>query len=324
MRDAMWIYAIFILLWSEAWSQDAEKNQNTSANSNTTTPFKYTVDRRTTFNLGSDADLTCSDKTLNETIYVIWKIDLKYKDCKISFSNDGRSIDSCNDGKSLQNTSSDKSYLHIPNFSNDDVGIYKCEIAYRGGGETYKIDVSITVPPTISAWLERKDNMVVAVCKAERGKPAASITWSHMENLTAGEHVIDSNGFFTVESRQELPEGMNPENLSCVIRHPYWREEKILVPEHGKGAEWIAQQKGFNLWGYGLWLPILIVVVIFVLLIGLLCYFAQKKLMLRQCQQSNTSPSKSPPVEDVEEVEPYASYVQRVNSIYNSSADLFT
>lgn len=27
--------------------------------------------------------------------------------------------------------------------------------------------------------------------------------------------------------------------------------------------------------------------------------------------------------EEAEEVEPYASYVQRVNSIYNSSADLF-
>ncbi len=26
---------------------------------------------------------------------------------------------------------------------------------------------------------------------------------------------------------------------------------------------------------------------------------------------------------DVEEVEPYASYIQRVNSIYNSSAELF-
>ncbi|XP_051259462.1 cell surface glycoprotein CD200 receptor 1 isoform X4 [Dicentrarchus labrax] len=242
-------------------------NQNTSANSNTTTPFKYTVDRHTTFKMGSDADLTCSDKTVNETIYVIWKIDLKYKDCEISFSNDGQSLDSCNDGKSLQSTSSDEFYLHIPNFSNDDVGIYKCDTAYKGGGETYKIDVSITVPPTISAWLERKDNMVVAVCKAERGKPAASITWSHMENLTAGEPVIDSKGFFTVESRLEFLEGMNPENLSCVIRHPYWREEQIFVPKHRKA-------------GYDPWLCILIVVPIIVLLTGLL-YFAQKKLMLR-------------------------------------------
>ncbi|XP_051259461.1 cell surface glycoprotein CD200 receptor 1 isoform X3 [Dicentrarchus labrax] len=309
MRDAMWIYAAFILLWSEAWSQITGTNQSTSANSNTTTPFKYTVDRHTTFKIGSDADLTCSDKTVNETIYVIWKIDLKYKDCEISFSNDGQSLDSCNDGKSLQSTSSDESYLHIPNFSDADVGIYKCDTAYKGGGETYKIDVSITVPPTISAWLERKDNMVVAVCKAERGKPAASITWSHMENLTAGEPVIDSKGFFTVESRLEFLEGMNPENLSCVIRHPYWREEQIFVPKHRKG--------------YDPWLALLIVPII-VLLTGLLCYFAQKKLMLRRCQQSNTSPSKSPPTEDVEEVEPYASYVQRVNSIYNSSADLFT
>ncbi|KAM9346820.1 cell surface glycoprotein CD200 receptor 1-like [Symphorus nematophorus] len=289
MRDMMWIYAALILFLSEAWSND-------------------TVNRNATFNLGTDVNLTCSNKTLNETIYVIWKIHLKYKKCTISFSDDGQSQDTCNDGKSIRNTSSAQSYLHIPNFSNDDVGVYKCEWVYKGGNEYYEINVAITVPPTISSWLERKDNKMVAVCKAERGKPAANITWSHTGN-SSEETRTEPNGLFTVESRLELTEGMDTENLRCTIMHLFWKEAQTLRPKLKAG--------------YVPWLCILTVAVIVVFLAGILL-FAQKKVTLRRCQQSDTTPSKSAVVEDVEEVEPYASYVQRVNSIYNSSADLFT
>lgn len=83
---------------------------------------------------------------------------------------------------------------------------------------------------------------MVAVCKAERGKPAANISWSHTGYSSTVEPGLD--GFFTVESRLELLEGMDKENLSCAIRHPYWKEEKILWPKKQfKGqafAEWIA------------------------------------------------------------------------------------
>ncbi|XP_070771309.1 cell surface glycoprotein CD200 receptor 1 [Enoplosus armatus] len=309
MRDMMWIYAAIILLSSEAWSTNTGTNQSTPVNSTTSPPKVYVV-RNSAFNVGSDVNLTCSNKTWNEMMYVIWEITLKYSVCKIGFDNDGRIKDSCNDGKSLRNTSSAQSYLHIPNFSNYDVGVYKCESVYRGGSEDYQINVAITVPPSISAWLEHKDNKMVAVCKAERGKPAASISWSNLGNSSSVETLLDSHGFWTVESRLELPEGMDPTNLSCAFSHLYWKEEKTLVPEHKKG--------------YVPWLCVLIIVVIIGFLAGGLS-FAQKKLItLRQCQQCDISPSKSPPTEDVEEVEPYASYVQRVNSIYNSSADLFT
>lgn len=106
--------------------------------------FLYSVVRHLAFNLGNDVDLKCSNKTWNETLYVIWEIESKREPCKISFNSDGRSGDSCMDGKSLQNTSSAQSYLHIPNFSNDDEGVYKCESVYKGGSENYEIIVAIT------------------------------------------------------------------------------------------------------------------------------------------------------------------------------------
>ncbi|XP_078118199.1 cell surface glycoprotein CD200 receptor 1-A isoform X3 [Sander vitreus] len=305
----MMICAAIIFSLSEAWSLDPGTNQSTSVNSSTSSPKGFVV-RNSAFNLGSEVNLTCSNKTWNEMMFVTWTITLKNKHCSIGYSNEGRSDDLCKDGKSLRNTSSAQSYLHIPNFSNNDVGVYNCESVYTGGNDNYLIHVDIKVDPRISAWLEFKDNKMVAVCKAERGKPAANISWSHTGYSSSVEPGLD--GFFTVESRLELLEGMDKENLSCSIRHPYWKGEEILRPKN-------LLKKGNNPW-----LCILIVAVIIVLLAGFLLFAHKKLITLRRCQRTETSPSKSPPTEDVEEVEPYASYVQRVNSIYCSSADLFT
>ncbi|XP_028447822.1 cell surface glycoprotein CD200 receptor 1-B isoform X1 [Perca flavescens] len=312
MKDMM-ICAAIIFSLSEAWSQDpalSGTNQSISVNSSTSSPEGFVV-RNLAFNLGSEVNLDCSNKTWNEMMFVTWTIKLKNKECRIGYSNEGLSDDLCNDGKSLRNTTSAKSYLHIPNFSNNDVGVYKCESVYTGGNDNYLIHVNITVgPSSLSAWFEFKDNKMVAVCKAEGGKPAASISWSQPGNSSSVE-TASSHGFFTVESRLELLEGMDKENLSCAIRHPYWKGLRILTP--------------INLLkkGYIPWLCILIVAVI-MLLAGFLLFAHKKLKTLRRCQQTETSPSKSPPTGDVEEVEPYASYVQRVNSIYCSSADLFT
>ncbi|GAA6236203.1 cell surface glycoprotein CD200 receptor 1 isoform X2 [Lates japonicus] len=288
MRDMMWIYVVIIFFVSEAWSMEPGENQKTLC-------------------LGCDANLTCSNKTWNETIFVIWKINMtkQNKCCTIGFNSGSGGDDSCKDGKSLRNTSRSQSYLHIANFSTNDVGVYYCELAFKGGVENYLINVDITVPPRTSAWLEHRGKNTVAVCKAEGGKPAANISWSYGSNLSSVWTQPGPDGSFTVESHLELTEGMDPEHLTCIIRHLFWKDKDVVVE--------IKPQK---VAGDFPWVAILVVLVVFVPLMGFL-YFAQKKLMLRRCQQSDTSPSKSPPTEDVEEVEPYASYVQRVNSIYN-------
>ncbi|XP_068185941.1 cell surface glycoprotein CD200 receptor 1-B-like [Antennarius striatus] len=223
------------------------------------------------FKSGSDANLTCSHKTWEETLYVVWKLNLTNKYCKIAISNDGHYQNYCDDGKSLRKISSVQSFLHISNFSFNDVGTYDCDLAYKGGNERYKFNISITVPPSISSWIEQRDNKLVAVCKAERGKPAANITWSHMLNPTPVELMSDSSGLFTVESRLELPEGVDLEKLSCAIHHPYWPEEKKLFPKRK---------------GQVPWLRITFSLVFFVLMTGLIL-FSQKKIKISQCQQSS-------------------------------------
>nr|XP_020509112.1 cell surface glycoprotein CD200 receptor 1 isoform X1 [Labrus bergylta] len=308
MAYMMWIYVVVILILSEAWGKVPGSNQNTSVITSTSPP-KVHVYRNALFNQGRDVNLTCSERTWNETFYIIWEIKLKNKICKISFNSDGGSEDSCNDGKSLRNTSSSQSYLHISKFSNNDVGVYKCQSPYRGGTVDVIINVNTTVCPTVTMRVKHEDNKTVAVCKAERGYPAANISWNFAGNWSV-DPVSTEDGLLTVESRLLLPEGTDAENINCVVRHPCWEGEKPFSLNHIQGNV--------------PWLLILTVMIITMLVAGLL-FIAQKKLrMLRQCQQSDPSSSKSSPTEDVEEVQPYASYVQRVNSIYNSSADLFT
>ncbi|XP_056898561.1 nectin-3-like protein isoform X2 [Takifugu flavidus] len=191
--------------------------------------------RNATFNLGSDVNLTCSNRTWSRTMFVVWNINLTNppKRCRIAFEFGGPLVDTCRDGKSLHNTSRGQSYLHIPNLSNDDVGIYRCELVYIGGNEVHEINMDITVPPSLSAWLESEGEKMVAVCRAERAKPAANISWSQAGSIV--ETLLEDGGFFSVESRLELLEGADTENLTCVIDHPYWREQQILQPALKRG-----------------------------------------------------------------------------------------
>lgn len=90
-----------------------------------------------------------------------------------------------------------------------------------------------SVPPSLSAWLEADEEPMVAVCRAVRGKPAANISWSQSGYTV--ERLPEPGGFVTVESRLKLLEGTDRENLTCIISHSYWSEQKILLPQLKKG-----------------------------------------------------------------------------------------
>ncbi|XP_032424618.1 cell surface glycoprotein CD200 receptor 5-like [Xiphophorus hellerii] len=257
----LWIYVVIFLLSEEGFLTQGTTNSNIIVNT-TTSPMKVYANRKEVFNLGSDARLICSNRTQTKAIFVIWDIELKDKTCNISFSNEGLNINTCNDGKSIQN-STDQSFLHIPNFSASDVGAYRCESAYTGGNENYKIAVGVTAPPAVSGWLERRDKKIVAVCRAEKGNPAANISWS-IRLYHSVTQQNDPDGFVTVESRLEIPQHIDAKYLTCNIRHQFWEREKILMPKFREFQQWIR-----------------IVVVFIIIILGLLI-FALKK---RRCLQ---------------------------------------
>uniref|UniRef100_A0A4W5R719 Ig-like domain-containing protein n=1 Tax=Hucho hucho TaxID=62062 RepID=A0A4W5R719_9TELE len=252
------------------------------------------------FLLGNNAILKCSNKTWSEMIYTIWKINLDGIKCQISSSNDNQNLNTCNDGKAMLNTSRGESYLQIPGFSKRDEGIYHCESVYKAGSYISNIDVSLIAPPSVSAWLEWEGRRQVAVCLAEGGKPAASISWSEKKNSTSTT-TLNLDGFNKVESRLVLPEGIAMGNLTCAVIHPSWEEVHMVTPETFIPWQLVIISVG--------------TISIMAILGGL--YFTRKHI----CRISPKAPQSQ---DYVEEVEPYASYVQSVNIIYNSSADQFT
>ncbi|XP_053295035.1 cell surface glycoprotein CD200 receptor 1-B isoform X2 [Pleuronectes platessa] len=265
MRNMMLIFATVFLLVPAAWSLEPGTNQSTTVTSST-----YVI-TNLMFNSGSDVNLSCSDRTWSETLYVIWNMTLRDRICQVSLSTGEKVRDSCNDGKSLRNTSRAQSYLHIPNISAADVGVYNCNFVYNGGKKDCKINVAITVAPRLSAWLERGDKMV-AVCKAEGGRPAANISWSHGRDPLSQEtpetaETPETDGSITVESRLQLDEGTDPENLTCAFRHPSWDQEKTLGVKLRKV--------------YFPWRHILTGVVVSGLLLGFAIFALKKILMLR-------------------------------------------
>lgn len=97
-----------------------------------------------TVNLGSDVNLTCGEKNWSETLYVLWKINLKHRSCDITREQDSPTVDKCNDRKQLLNATGSTSYLRVPHVSLDDVGIYTCESAFNGGNNKHVFNVTVT------------------------------------------------------------------------------------------------------------------------------------------------------------------------------------
>ncbi|KAJ8351513.1 hypothetical protein SKAU_G00229890 [Synaphobranchus kaupii] len=203
------------------------------------TKSPLTVFRSETHDLGSGVDLMCTNKTWNEMIHTIWKLNTGRGRCTLASGFDEKYHDSCNDGKVLNDTTSGGSYLHIPLFSQADEGLYHCEAVYRDGSYSAKIKVSAGVPvsPQISTRLDFRDGKRVAVCSATGGKPAASILWRNTWNSSVTQSSTKNpDGSFTVESRLIVPHAITAANLSCIITHPSWREshtEEIQVLNHG-------------------------------------------------------------------------------------------
>lgn len=88
----------------------------------------------------------------------------------------------------------------------------------------------------------------MAVCRAEGGKPAANISWIGAGGIVGSDFPQierDSNGLFTVQSRLKLPEDIDPKNLSCVVNHLYWREERVEVLKLQKGQPFAERKEPF-------------------------------------------------------------------------------
>ncbi|MCJ8732835.1 hypothetical protein PDJAM_G00215950 [Pangasius djambal] len=237
-------------------------------------------------------------------------------------ANNDSDHDTCQDGKKLKRTPEGTYHLIIPNFSAQDERNYTCDISYQSGGSVEIIKVSAFARPQLSGWLESEHGHTVAVCEA-KGKPAASIHWETPWNSSSP--IIQASKpqdqLFTVISRLYLPRHASHTNLTCLAT--------ANDPKHTK-----TRFSNFTFRDTHVKWPTVLVGVcatctIVAVLTGL--YIMRKNVIALSvfrkicCKPDIPASNEEKPQQpyDPEELQPYASYVQRVNSIYNSSAELF-
>ncbi|XP_026768635.2 cell surface glycoprotein CD200 receptor 1-A isoform X2 [Pangasianodon hypophthalmus] len=274
--------------------------------------------------LGTTVTLNCTNTKIawRDMFFVIWKIHLQDKECMIAVAKNDSDYDTCQDGKKLNRTSEGTYHLIIPNFSVQDEGNYTCDISYQSGGSVENIKVSAFARPDLSGWLESEHGHTVAVCEA-KGKSAASIHWETPWNSSSP--IIQASKtqdkLFTVISRLHLPRHASHTNLTCSAtandsKHTKTRFSSFTFRDtHVK------------------WPTILVGVCATCSIVALLTgfYIMRKNVIALSvfrkicCKPDISASNEEKPQQpyDPEELQPYASYVQRVNSIYNSSAELF-
>ncbi|XP_033867585.1 cell surface glycoprotein CD200 receptor 1-A-like isoform X1 [Acipenser ruthenus] len=318
----LWTISLLTFSNSFAWTNETQSNPSlafsvTPSSSASTKSLDYFDEEFISIKLGEEINLSCTNRTWSTMLYDTWGLTKTNKTCRIAHSNSEPPVNNCNDGRILINTTEGRSQLHIPPFNYAYEGIYKCQTAFQHGSHTTVFNVSAIVQPEISGRIEysTNDNHDVAVCEASNGRPNASIAWTSDENV-ADKIIYNQNRTFTVESRLIIPYNTSMGNITCIVSHPYWNESQTYTIPYIRGT---AQHLRY-------W-PVIPAGLFCVLLIIFVTSFVciKKHLAdLRNCCKSTmpvaTTPTKTQ--QDVEEVEPYASYVERVNSIYNSSAEL--
>ncbi|XP_074157293.1 cell surface glycoprotein CD200 receptor 1-like isoform X2 [Sminthopsis crassicaudata] len=176
-------------------------------------------------------------------------------------------------------------------------GYYQCDLVTPDGNFRSLYHLNVLVPPPVN--LSEEENGTV-VCKAAAGKPAAQISWVPKGDCFTEEKIHD-NRTVTVKSTCTR-NSFNASNISCFISH--LTGNRTLYINH--------EVHSFQTSKYLFWIlsvfPLCIVV-------GLVFY--KKSSWCRKCPKPEATSGTG---ED--EVEPYASYTEKSNPLYDSRTEV--
>ncbi|KAG8136760.1 hypothetical protein E2320_005319 [Naja naja] len=163
---------------------------------------------------GTTIKLHCPPERYNLTV---WKVNFNSGlHCHLSFKRENNTI-ARNCSKDIMDWVSrpeEDSAVQIKSFQTSSEGIYRCFIATVKGMLNREYQLSLSVSPQVS--LTHANG--TAVCKAAAGKPAAGISWNppgDSQNVTE----MFPNGTKTVISTYNM-NNVNEDKLTCVISHP--------------------------------------------------------------------------------------------------------
>ncbi|KTG02632.1 hypothetical protein cypCar_00027167 [Cyprinus carpio] len=319
-----WTLTVVVLLSIFVAKSQTRGDQDTGSHQNKDSALEKLTDfQEQTFTSGSDVTLRCGNGTVvkwNELIYIVWNISLQDRKCRLGLS--PKLDDTCKDGKKLYNTSDGVS-LFIPKISIEDEGSYFCDVSYKGGSYALNVTVSVT---NVSTWQYKENNQRIAVCKSTYKMKAPTLHWEPALNFSSNISSVKKLGkFFMLENQVYLPENLNISELTCVATYtsesgPVQDKSTLITGSQNSNPPSPWRDIGISVGSVCL---ALVALVVFYKLRRKIYDLSGLKMLCCKSKISTPAEDKPTPPADVEEVEPYASYIQRVNSIYNSSAELF-
>ncbi|XP_065598120.1 cell surface glycoprotein CD200 receptor 1-A-like isoform X1 [Cyrtonyx montezumae] len=255
--------------------------------------------------LGHSTVMTCpSDKNIT---MVTWKISPKTGNlCILAYRIDLNKTErtNCSDRMNWRSRPDRDWALNIDQVRMADEGNYTCEVVNEDGNFHCSYHLTVLVSPRMALYCDDHGN---PVCEAETVKPSAEISWVPESNSTPSADSHD-NGTVTVLSRFAAS-STNGKTPTCTVSHATLNETKSIACSSSPRDLILC-------------IAIILGFLIFITFVAVIHYF--KLHGYRFCHK--TKPPDIIPTyssqDDTMEVEPYTTYVQRENVIYNSVSDL--
>ncbi|XP_010287324.1 PREDICTED: cell surface glycoprotein CD200 receptor 1-A-like [Phaethon lepturus] len=261
---------------------------------------------RVSATVGNNSVLSCPPQS-NATM-VTWKINPKVGGpCALGYRADQNKTDrtNCSDSMNWKFRPDRDPALEIRRVGIAHEGNYTCEVVATEGNFHKTYDLTVLVPPRLTLYCDDRGN---PVCEAAAGKPAAQISWVRESNSTPKEEGHD-NGTVTVLSKFTAY-STNVTNTTCIASHPAGNQSKSIACYPSKND------------GFILHVSIILSFLCIFTFMAVTYYFKlHSDRLCHKTKTSETAPTHSPQ-DDTMEVEPYTTYVQKENVIYNSVSDL--
>ncbi|XP_043367781.1 cell surface glycoprotein CD200 receptor 1 isoform X2 [Dermochelys coriacea] len=249
---------------------------------------------------GSSIVLTCGNISRENLVAVIWKIRPRNGNhCTLAFRFDQKKTDrtTCNERMDWKSSPETDSALQIRQVTLTDEGCYSCETVNSDGTFNQTYTLIVLVPPEVTLTCDSKGT---PVCKAAAGKPAAQISWDPNGNPKT-ELEKHPDGTVTVLSIYSPKETI----ITCFVSHLALNTSQSKECQSDMFPQYLTISAGL----LGI-LFILALIFLCKLHRGRICYKSQipETALTHNLQDSN----------EQQELEPYASYVQKENTIYNT------
>ncbi|KAM5153936.1 cell surface glycoprotein CD200 receptor 1 [Callospermophilus lateralis] len=256
--------------------------------------------------MGTKAVLSCPCiPPTSVLIITTWKIHLRDKpSCSMSLHRETNQTrkNNCTDGRISWASRPDQNpELQIHPVSISHEGDYRCEMGATDGNfeHTYHLQVLVSPEVTLSSGKNR-----TVECTAIAGRPAAQIFWAPEGDCVTGKEYQD-NGTVTTRSRCHYPDG-NVSTVTCLVSHPTGnRNQSIDLLPGAKGTE--------KLYYLYIFIPVILVIGGFICCLKISGYSLFH--LYRKCKLKK--PEATTVVEE-DEMQPYASYTEKNNPLYDT------